>query len=266
MYKEIAEVMESFFTTIGKVNAIINASNIDIKLMTYLTLAEGLESNPNNYKRVRTIEIPGINRQAILVINSEIETPIIDDIMFNGKPTTILIYPESVTLDDGSDEQTKKYIVAGLVTILDMMRNELLSSRTLRGGEYAIEVVTFFAPIIMIADVMYETYKARVSIDEVYKIIEESYKYALNAKENILMGFDTIIKIFIEDIPKYTVLLEEVGVEDLLDNGYIIGEYKEFKERYYKELLKWDKGDKSHPENDDEGDDSDGTSDEETKE
>lgn len=254
MYKEIAEAMESFFTPIGKVNAIINASNIDIKLMTYLTLVEGLESNPNNYKRVRTIEIPGANRQVILVINSEIETPIIDDIMFNGKPTTILIYPESVTLDDGSDEQTKKYIVAGLVTILDMMRNELLSSRTLRGGEYAIEVVTFFAPIIMIADVMYETYKARVSIDEVYKIIEESYKYALNAKENILMGFDTIIKIFIEDIPKYTVLLEEIGVEDLLDNGYIIGEYKEFKERY------------NNYEEDDEGDDSDGTSDEETKE
>src|SRR5699024_4936052 len=195
MYKEIAEVMESFFTPIGKVNAIINASNIDIKLMTYLTLAEGLESNPNNYKRIRTIEIPGINRQVILVINSEVETASIDNIMFNGKPTTILIYPESVTLDDGSDDQTKKYIVAGLVTILDMMRNELLSSHTLRGGEYAIEVVTFFAPIIMIADVMYETYKARVSIDEVYKIIEESYKYALNTKENILMSFDTIIKI-----------------------------------------------------------------------
>lgn len=254
MYKEIAEVMESFFTPIGKVNAIINASNIDIKLMTYLTLAEGLESNPNNYKRIRTIEIPGINRQVILVINSEVETASIDNIMFNGKPTTILIYPESVTLDDGSDDQTKKYIVAGLVTILDMMRNELLSSHTLRGGEYAIEVVTFFAPIIMIADVMYETYKARVSIDEVYKIIEESYKYALNAKENILMSFDTIIKIFIEDTPKYTVLLEEIGVEDLLDNGYIIGEYKEFKERY------------NNYEEDDEGDDSDGTSDEETKE
>lgn len=254
MYKEIAEAMESFFTPIGKVNAIINASNIDIKLMTYLTLGEGLESNPNNYKRVRTIEIPGANRQVILVINSEIKTPTIDNIMFNGRPTTILIYPESVTLDDGSDDQTKKYIVAGLVTILDMMRNELLSSHTLRGGEYAIEVVTFFAPIIMIADVMYETYKARVSIDEVYKIIEESYKYAFNAKENILMSFDTIIKIFIEDIPKYTVLLEEVGVEDLLDNGYIVGEYKEFKERY------------NNYEEDDEGDDSDGTSDEETKE
>lgn len=254
MYKEIAEAMESFFTPIGKVNAIINASNIDIKLMTYLTLAEGLESNPNNYKRVRAIEIPGINRQVILVINSEVETPSIDNIMFNGKPTTILIYPESVTLDDGSDDQTKKYIVAGLVTILDMVRTELLSSHGLKGNEYSIEVVTFFAPMIMIADIMYETYKARVSMDELYKIIEYSYKYALNDNGNILMSFDTIIKIFIEDIPKYTVLLEEIGVEDLLDNGYIIGEYKEFKERYNKY------------QEDDEGDDSDGTSDEETKE
>lgn len=254
MYKEIAEAMESFFTPIGKVNAIINASNIDIKLMTYLTLAEGLESNPNNYKRVRTIEIPGINRQVILVINSEVETASIDNIMFNGKPTTILIYPESVTLDDGSDDQTKKYIVAGLVTILDMVRSELLSSHGLKGNEYSIEVVTFFAPMIMIADIMYETYKARVSMDELYKIIEYSYKYALNDNGNILMSFDTIIKIFIEDIPKYTVLLEEIGVEDLLDNGYIIGEYKEFKERYNKY------------QEDDEGDDSNGTSDEETKE
>lgn len=254
MYKEIAEAMESFFTPIGKVNAIINASNIDIKLMTYLTLAEGLESNPNNYKRVRTIEIPGINRQVILVINSEVETASIDNIMFNGKPTTILIYPESVTLDDGSDDQTKKYIVAGLVTILDMVRSELLSSHGLKGSEYSIEVVTFFAPMIMIADIMYETYKARVSMDELYKIIEYSYKYALNDNGNILMSFDTIIKIFIEDIPKYTVLLEEIGVEDLLDNGYIIGEYKEFKERY------------NNYEEDDEGDDSYGTSDEETKE
>lgn len=254
MYKEIAEAMESFFTPIGKVNAIINASNIDIKLMTYLTLAEGLESNPNNYKRVRTIEIPGINRQVILVINSEVETASIDNIMFNGKPTTILIYPESVTLDDGSDDQTKKYIVAGLVTILDMVRSELLSFHGLKGNEYSIEVVTFFAPMIMIADIMYETYKARVSMDELYKIIEYSYKYALNDNGNILMSFDTIIKIFIEDIPKYTVLLEEIGVEDLLDNGYIIGEYKEFKERYNKY------------QEDDEGDDSNGTSDEETKE
>lgn len=254
MYKEIAEAMESFFTPIGKVNAIINASNIDIKLMTYLTLAEGLESNPNNYKRVRTIEIPGINRQVILVINSEMETPSIDNIMFNGKPTTILIYPESVTFDDGSDDQTKKYIVAGLVTILDMVRSELLSSHGLKGNEYSIEVVTFFAPMIMIADIMYETYKARVSMDELYKIIEYSYKYALNDNGNILMSFDTIINLFIEDIPKYTVLLEEIGVEDLLDNGYIIGEYKEFKERYNKY------------QEDDEGDDSDGTSDEETKE
>lgn len=254
MYKEIAEAMESFFTPIGKVNAIINASNTDIKLMTYLTLAEGLESNPNNYKRVRTIEIPGINRQVILAINSEVETPSIDNIMFNGRPTTILIYPESVTLDDGSDDQTKKYIVAGLVTILDMVKSELLSSHGLKGNEYSIEVVTFFAPMIMIADIMYETYKARVSMDELYKIIEYSYKYALNDKGNILMSFDTIINLFIEDIPKYTVLLEEVGVEDLLDNGYIIGEYKEFKERYNKY------------QEDDEGDDSDGTSDEETKE
>lgn len=266
MYKEIAEAMESFFTPIGKVNAIISASNIDIKLMTYLTLAEGLESNPNNYKRVRTIEIPGINRQVILVINSEIKEPSINNIIFGGKPTTILLYPESVTLDDGNDDQIKKYIIVGLVRTLDMVRNELLSSHTLRGNEYAIEVVTFFAPMVMITDIIYETYKARVSIDELYKIIEYSYKYAFGVKEDSIIDLDSIIKIFIEDIPKYTVLIEEVGVEDLLDNGYIIGEYKEFKKRYDKELLKRDKGDKSHPENDDEGDDSDGTSDEETKE
>ena len=115
MYSEISNAMEGFFTPVGEINAIVNASNTDTKLMTYLSLVEGLKSDPSTYKR--SITIKESNMQYILVVNSSVDRMIADNTIFNGIPTKIFIYPESVTTDDGSNREVHKYIMDTIAII-----------------------------------------------------------------------------------------------------------------------------------------------------
>lgn len=224
MFNEISEGMEKFFTPVSYVNNIINASNADVDLLTLLNIITNLDPDPKNYKRVTTFKSG--NNQFILVINSKVERLKMFNLYFKGYDTSIYLFPEKYTMDDGTDRKIQEDIVA---CVCSMVKH--IESPTIDINGSMKNMLFMYASYMISASVLYNTYKARVSIDDVYNIINTAYHSVMIDNENTNSSLSAIVECFEEDIQDIMILIEEVGIYKLLDCSFICGKFKDLTKR-----------------------------------
>ena len=224
MYSEISAVLEGFFNPVHELSAIQNVSNTPIELMTYLKLRFNLTPDPSNYKRSARTTIGNTN--VILIINSETNQVLQEYTLMEGAPTAIVIFPVYVTEDVDFSTDTSE-IILSLVTFLCNIASTYNSSCTIgkavRGIVDGYLLVNIAAPFIIYDHVMYETYKARVPFDDLCAHIKEMYENEFYGNLSESFKHD-IVTLFINNIATYINLVQDVGIYNLLDNAYIVGD------------------------------------------
>lgn len=237
MFRTIADAMEKFFTPIQEINSIINASNTNVDLMTLLSLLSKLSPDPKNYKR--TTEFKVGDYSFILIINSEVKQLTLHRILFDGKPTSVYIFPEEFTIDDGSNKEVQEYIAGAVCSIVKTATSSIDKIKF-----DGLQVILLYANFIMCSYVLYNTYKARVSIDEIYTIIKDAYNNVFHIDEEDNQSFVAITESIEEDLPNILALIQEVGIYKLLDCSYIVADYVNLQKRIAAKLSQTDTNDK----------------------
>lgn len=225
MYSEISAVLEGFFNPIHELSAIQNVSNTPIELTTYLKLRYNLTPDPSNYKRSARTTIGNTN--IILVINSEVDRVLQEYTLIDGVPTAVILFPVYVTEDMEFDNDTSEIILA-IVTFLCNIASDYISKnvpgKAVAGIVDGYLLVNIAAPFIIYDHVMYETYKARVSFDALCDHIKDIYdnEFKDDSGKNPIKY--NVVDLFINNIPTYINLVQDVGIYNLLDNAYIVGD------------------------------------------
>ena len=225
MFNEISEGMEKFFTPVSYVNNIINASNADVDLLTLLNIITHLDTDPKNYKRVTTFKSG--SHQFILVINSKVERCMMFNLYFKGYDTSIYLFPEEYTTDDGTDRKIQKDIVGCVCSIVKHIEPPIIGI----DDDGTKNMLFMYASYMISASVLYNTYKARVSIDDVYNIINTAYHSIMIDNESTTNALSVMVECFEEDIQDIMILIEEVGIYKLLDCSFICGEFNNLSKR-----------------------------------
>lgn len=227
MYSEISAILEGFFNPIHELSAIQNVSNTPIELMTYLKLRHDLNPDPNDYKRSARTTIGSTN--VILVINSKVDRMIQEYTIFEGVPTAIILFPVYVTEDMDFSSDTSEIILSVVTFLCTIARNYIAKNAVGMISKDTIDgylLVTLSSPFIIYSHVMYETYKSRISFDDICDHIKEIYGREFGNDDsnsnNILK--DGFILLFAENVATYINLVQDVGIYNLLDCGYIVGD------------------------------------------
>lgn len=213
MFEEITSALKVTFLPIAKIMGVELLSETPINMMTFLALKYDIDPDIKKFKRTQKSTID--NKNYFFIVNDDIKEFKRDTTIFDGKETTIYLYPSEIIEDGYVDKMCDN----ALDTIYDVV-NSFAFSNSIDPDH----IGTTYKILVMAIPTMFMSWVSEVFKREDEYTQIEIFLSALKRQEakneiNWTTGYidNGIAK-------EYLKLVNGTSVYNLLDNGFIVGD------------------------------------------
>lgn len=230
MYKEISDAIVGVLSPINNniSSMITQLTDTPNELVACLALRDNTTVDVNIYKRTSFVEVNGTN--ICFMITEGIDDFDYDVVIYNGKLLHVYRLPVSLTEnrdinDDENNALLYRFIFSVYTLIyIDQYGNNDFSKEVYCGVQYCkvltCDIVIYFALALLYLDVVYKLF--------VYSDKNAIAKKAFEIFTKCESEGMSLAKYSEESFIHFIKLLDEVGIEKLLDQSYIVGDTETF--------------------------------------
>lgn len=234
MFKEISDAMVGLCSPISGISSLMNIqSDTPSNLIVYLTLKNVTLSDASVQSFKRTKKISFDYFDIYLVLNDKIDKLWVDTTFFDSRLSYIFLFPTIITKDRNIEGNTTVEIIWDFVLSIYsiVLKNDntcIISSET-----PSLSIIKLYSLPVLYLDIICRVFRCAEDKQILYSYLSHS------SELNLSMSFEQL-NVLIDSI-------ENIGIEKLLDYGFIVAADKIFKD------------DNNNDKSDYKKDDSDGT-------